>query len=103
MLEGIGRIERRSTNTRLLLHDADALVATLIDVLRDVRGVRRISAAGSLRRRRATIGDLDLLAAVDDSAAVIARLDGLPEVEKVLSAGTDKSSIVLRDGPRRST
>ena len=66
VLEGIGRIERRSTDTRLLLHDADALVATLIDALRDVRGVRRISAAGSLRRRRATIGDLDLLAAVDD-------------------------------------
>src|SRR5690606_5025495 len=37
---------------------------------------------------------------VDDAAAVIAVLDGLPEVEKVLSAGTDKSSIILRDGPR---
>jgi DNA polymerase (family X) len=100
VLEGIGRIERRSTNTRLLLHDADALVGTLLDALRDVRGVRRISAAGSLRRRRATIGDLDVLAAVDDPAAVIARLDGLPEVERVLSAGTDKSSIVLSEGPQ---
>jgi DNA polymerase (family 10) len=100
VLEGIGRIERRSANTRLLLHDADALVAGLVDALRDVRGVQRISAAGSLRRRRATIGDLDVLAAVDDPAAVIARLDALPEVEKVLSAGTDKSSIVLREGPR---
>ena len=100
VLEGIGRIERRSTDTRLLLHDADALVGALLDALRDVRGVRRISAAGSLRRRRATIGDLDVLAAVDDPAAVIARLDGLPEVEKVLSAGTDKSSIVLSEGPQ---
>lgn len=100
VLEGIGRIERRSADTRLLLHDADALLAGLLDTLLDVRGVLRISPAGSLRRRRATIGDLDLLAAVDDSEAVIARLDGLPEVEKVLSAGTDKSSIVMRDGPR---
>jgi DNA polymerase (family X) len=100
VLEGIGRIERRSSNTRLLLHDADALVAGLIESLRDVRGVRRISAAGSLRRRRTTIGDLDILAAVDDPAALIARLDALPEVERVLSAGTDKSSIVLRDGPQ---
>jgi DNA polymerase (family 10) len=98
VLEGIGRIERRST--RLLLHDADALVAGLIDGLRDVRGVRRISAAGSLRRRRTTIGDLDILAAVDDPASLIARLDSLPEVETVLSAGTDKSSIILRDGPQ---
>ena len=98
ILEGIARIARRST--RLLIHDADELIADLVARLRDVRGVRRIEVAGSLRRRRPTIGDLDLLAAVDDAAAVIARLDGLPEVEKVLSAGTDKSSIVLTEGPR---
>ena len=98
VLDGISRIERR--NTRLLVHDADALVAGLIDSLRDVRGVRRIEPAGSLRRRRTTIGDLDLLAAVDDPAAMIVALDGLAEVENVLSAGTDKSSIILRDGPQ---
>ncbi|MGI8999914.1 MAG: DNA polymerase/3'-5' exonuclease PolX [Candidatus Limnocylindria bacterium] len=98
ILEGIARIERRST--RLLIHDADALIADLLARLRDVRGVHRIEVAGSLRRRRPTIGDLDLLAAVDDPQALIAALDGLPEVEKVLSAGTDKSSIVLRDGPQ---
>ena len=98
ILEGISRIERRST--RLLIHDADALIADLVARLRDVRGVHRIEVAGSLRRRQPTIGDLDLLAAVDDPQALIAALDGLPEVEKVLSAGTDKSSIVLRDGPQ---
>ncbi len=98
ILEGIERIGR--TSTRLLIHDADTLIADLLARLRDVRGVRRIEPAGSLRRRQPTIGDLDLLAAVDDPEAVINALDGLPEVEKVLSAGTDKSSIVLRDGPQ---
>jgi DNA polymerase (family X) len=98
VLEAIGRIERQGS--RQLIHDADALVAGLVARLRDVRGVHRIEPAGSLRRRRPTIGDLDLLAAVDDPAAVIAVLDGLPEVEKVISAGTDKSSIILREGPR---
>jgi DNA polymerase (family 10) len=100
VLEALERMERRSADARLLIHDADALVADLVARLRDVPGVRRLEHAGSLRRRRPTIGDLDLLAAVDDPAAVIARLDGLPEVEKVVSAGTDKSSIILRDGPR---
>jgi len=100
ILEGIARIARRSENTRLLIHDADALIADLVVRLRGVNGVQRIEPAGSLRRRRPTIGDLDLLAAVDDPVALIARLDGLPEVERVLSAGTDKSSIVLRDGPQ---
>jgi DNA polymerase (family 10) len=86
ILEALGRIERQGS--RQLIHDADALVSGLVERLREVRGVHRIEPAGSLRRRRPTIGDLDLLAAV------------LPEVEKVLSAGTDKSSIILRDGPR---
>ena len=98
ILEGIARIESRSS--RLLIHDADTLIADLVARLRDVRGVHRIEVAGSLRRRRPTIGDLDLLAAVDDPGALIATLDGLPEVEKILSAGIDKSSILLRDGPQ---
>jgi DNA polymerase (family 10) len=98
VLAGIARIEQRST--RLLLHDADDLVSGLIARLRDTPGVVQLEAAGSLRRRRATIGDLDLLAAVDDPAAVISALDALPDVDHVVSAGTDKSSIVLRDGPQ---
>ncbi|MGI8658493.1 MAG: DNA polymerase/3'-5' exonuclease PolX [Candidatus Limnocylindria bacterium] len=98
ILDGIGRLERRSS--RMLIHDADAMMAGLIARLRDARGVHRIEVAGSLRRRRPTIGDLDLLAAVDDPAAVIAALDGLSEVERVVAAGTDKSSIILGDGPR---
>ena len=89
-----------SRGTRLLLHDADALMAGLVERLREVRGVRAIEPAGSLRRRKATIGDLDLLAATDDPARLIAALDRLIGVESVLSAGTDKSSIVLVDGPQ---
>jgi DNA polymerase (family X) len=98
VLEGIGRIERRYE--RMLIHDADAMVAEIVGVLADVPGVRRIEPAGSLRRRRPTIGDLDLLAAVDDPGALITVLDGLPGVDRVLSAGVDKSSIVLADGPQ---
>jgi DNA polymerase (family X) len=98
ILEGIERIDQRST--RLLIHDADELVAGLLARLREVPGVRRIEAAGSLRRRRATIGDLDLLAASDGPAALIAALDALRQVDRILFAGADKSSIVLRDGPQ---
>ncbi len=98
VLEGIARLDR--TGQRLLLHEADALTADLLDRLRTVPGVIRIEPAGSLRRRRATIGDLDLLAATDDPASLIGALDGLPEVDRVIAAGTDKSSILLRAGPR---
>jgi DNA polymerase (family X) len=98
VLAGIARMER--TGSRLVVHEADRLVADLLERLRRVPGVVRIEPAGSLRRRRATIGDLDLLAATTDPAALIAALDGLNEVDRILSAGTDKSSIILAAGPR---
>ncbi len=98
ILEAITRIEQKSR--RLLLHDADELMASLVASLRDVRGVVRIEPAGSLRRRRETIGDLDLLAATEEPAELIRALDALREVRHVVSAGTDKSSIVLADGPQ---
>jgi DNA polymerase (family 10) len=93
ILAGIARLEQKVT--RVLIHEADEMIAGLIAHLRDVPGVARIEPAGSLRRRRATIGDLDLLAATDDPQTLIATLDGLTEVGRILSAGTDKSSIVL--------
>jgi DNA polymerase (family 10) len=96
ILAGIAHMERKVT--RVVLHEADALIAELIAALRDVPGVVRIEPAGSLRRRRATIGDLDLLAATDEPGALIAKLDALRQVDRILSAGTDKSSIVLAAG-----
>jgi DNA polymerase (family 10) len=98
ILAGIARLER--AGTRLLIHEADALIAGLLDALRDVKGVVRIEPAGSLRRRRATIGDLDLLAATSRPDDLVRALDTLPQVERVLAAGVDKSSIVLEGGPR---
>ncbi len=98
ILKGIDRLER--PRRRLLLHDADALVGPLLDQLRALPAVQRLEPAGSLRRRRTTIGDLDLLVATDDPQAVVATFDRLSHVERVLGAGTDKSSVLLRDGPR---
>jgi DNA polymerase (family X) len=96
ILAGIARLEQKVT--RVLLHEADEMIGGLLTRLRDVPGVVRIEPAGSLRRRRATIGDLDLLAATDSPQDLIATLDGLTEVDRILSAGTDKSSIVLAAG-----
>jgi DNA polymerase (family 10) len=98
VLEAITRIEQKSR--RMLLHDADELMGRLIGHLGVVRGVVRIEPAGSMRRRRESIGDLDLLAATDDPAELIRALDALKDVRHVVSAGTDKSSIVLADGPQ---
>jgi DNA polymerase (family 10) len=98
ILAGIAHLERKIS--RVVLHEADEMIAGLLEPLRGVRGVRQIEPAGSLRRRKPTIGDLDLLAATDDPAALISVLDGLTEVDRVLAAGVDKSSIVTRAGLR---
>lgn len=100
ILEGIRRLE--TTSDRLLIHEADHLAAELIEGLRRVPGVRHLEAAGSLRRREATIGDLDLLAACDEPVELVAAFERLPAANRVIAAGTDKASITLAsDGNRQ--
>lgn len=98
ILDGIAALESRET--RMLLGTAEHLVSQLIAELADAPGVRRIVAAGSFRRRRETIGDLDLLAETDDPAALIARFTTLPSVETVVNAGTQKAAVRLLRGPQ---
>ena len=95
---GLEALERRST--RMTLGTAERIAAGVIALLEDVPGVRSIVPAGSFRRRRETIGDLDLLVETDDPAAVIARFTSLPAVESVVNAGTHKASIRLVGGPQ---
>jgi len=98
ILAGIAALERRPG--RMLLDRAAAYVERLEAALADAPGLRALVPAGSFRRRVETIGDLDLLAETTDPAAVVARLTGLPEVERVLGAGSHKASVALRDGPQ---
>jgi DNA polymerase (family 10) len=99
ILAGIAHMERKIS--RVLLHEADEMIAGLLTHLREVPGVVHIEPAGSLRRRKPTIGDLDLLAATENPAALIATLDGLTDVDRVLAAGVDKSSILLANSGLR--
>ncbi len=66
--------------------------------LRTTPGVDKVYAAGSLRRMRDTVGDLDILVTARDSAAVIQRFTHYEEVNTVLASGDTRSSIVLRCG-----
>ena len=98
VLAGIEHLETRQS--RLLLDRADAIVDGLLAALRDVPGVRRLEAAGSFRRRRETIGDLDILAETDDALALVERFVSLPDVERVLGSGSHKAAVQLRGGPQ---
>ncbi len=98
ILEGIAQLESRPQ--RLLLDRAQQLSDELVAQLSDTPGVRRIVQAGSLRRRRETVGDLDLLVETDDAASIVERFTGLAGVDHVLGAGGAKASIRLLHGPQ---
>ena len=73
---------------------ADALLAELTQV----PGVQQAVAAGSLRRMRETVGDLDLLVTARRGSPVMDRFAGSPDVAQVLSKGPTRASVVLRNG-----
>ncbi|HEX5466474.1 MAG TPA: DNA polymerase/3'-5' exonuclease PolX [Candidatus Limnocylindrales bacterium] len=98
ILEGIEALGRRSG--RLRLGQAAEHLGQVVEALRDAPGLQSLVPAGSFRRRRETIGDLDLLAETDRPKEVIARLVGLPGVARVIGQGAHKASVELRDGPQ---
>ena len=70
----------------------------LVAALREEPGCRAAEIAGSLRRRKEVIGDVDLVAAADDPAPLLRRFAEHPGVEDVIALGEAKASVVLHDG-----
>ena len=70
----------------------------LIEYLKDVPGVKRLDAAGSFRRRRETIGDLDILAICGKNCKVMDRFTRYGDIAEVLAKGETKSSARLKGG-----
>ncbi len=82
-------------NERVPIGQALPIALRLRDELRLVPGVSRLDYAGSLRRGKETIGDLDFLAATSDPAALREAFVGRPEVQQVLAKGDTKCSVRL--------
>jgi DNA polymerase (family 10) len=70
----------------------------LVAHLKQARDVREVVVAGSFRRMRETVGDLDILATARSSAAVMERFAGYEEVAEVLSRGDTRATVVLKCG-----
>ncbi|MEU8923261.1 DNA polymerase/3'-5' exonuclease PolX [Kitasatospora sp. NPDC048545] len=91
ILHGIELIRR--SGGRTLLDTATELAEQLVAALSAVPGCTRCAYAGSLRRMRETVGDIDVLATAEDSAPLMAALTGLPYVAEVIGSGTTKTSV----------
>jgi len=96
ILEGIRLLKRHQG--QFLFSDAMAEAEKLIAALRPLRDVIRISIAGSLRRRKEIVKDIDLLISSAAPADVMARFVALPQVAEIIARGETKSSVRLAEG-----
>lgn len=83
---------------RMPLGTALPLAERLLESVRQVPHVEASELAGSIRRRRETIGDIDLLVQSKDSAAALREITHLPAVRHVLAVGDTKATLVLENG-----
>lgn len=99
ILKGIGTFQKGQE--RMLLGYALPIAAEIEQRLGKLRETIQVSIAGSTRRRKETIGDVDILASCKGSAAaakIMAFFTNMPEVARILAKGETKASIVLKTG-----
>lgn len=107
-LEGFGekteelikqRIERYSgAEQRIKLIIAQDIATPLLEYLKNSKGVKQITIAGSYRRRKETVGDLDILVSARQDSTVMDRFVDYDEVEEVIAHGKTRSTVRLRSG-----
>ena len=88
----------RKGKERLALGVAYPIAQSIVAELKDLPAVLRIDVAGSLRRMRETIGDIDILAASCEPVPVMERFTTLAQVKQVLARGKTKSSLIVEGG-----
>ena len=73
-------------------------VESLLDFIKKVSGVNTVKVAGSYRRSRETVGDLDILVTAHKNSPVMRRFLEYDAIDSVLARGTTKASVILRSG-----
>ena len=96
ILQGIEFLKR--TKGRFLLGEILPAVSEILENLKKLKEVQRISPAGSVRRMKETIGDVDILAAASNPKKVINYFTSLPGIVKIWGQGPTKASIRLQQG-----
>ncbi|OGA02201.1 MAG: DNA polymerase III [Betaproteobacteria bacterium RIFCSPLOWO2_02_FULL_62_17] len=89
---------RRTKVRRFKLATAAQYAGAFAEHLRSARGVGQVVLAGSMRRMRDTVGDIDILVTAADSSDVTERFVSYGEVRQVLSRGPTRASVTLRSG-----
>jgi DNA polymerase (family 10) len=88
----------RRKDQRIPIGEALPIVDEVFKALRTIPGVKNLTAAGSLRRFRETVGDIDLMGTADNPEEVINAFVSLPQIREVLAQGPTKASAILPGG-----
>jgi DNA polymerase (family 10) len=88
----------QASKQRMLLGEALPRAEKLLEDIRKIEGVKRADLAGSLRRRRETIGDLDILIISDNSARALREFSRLPVVQQVIALGDTRATVIIDGG-----
>lgn len=96
ILEGLALV--RAGQARMLLGRVLPLAEEFARAIGGLPGVSRVEVAGSARRRKETVGDLDLLVIAEEGAATMAGIAALPQVADVLELGSTRASFRHREG-----
>ncbi len=96
IIKGIQLLKGRKE--RIPLHEALTIAEGIIKVLKELKEVNKISYCGSLRRRKETIGDVDILVTSSNPSRVMEVFTSLPQVREVLVKGETKSSCLIGEG-----
>lgn len=83
---------------RILLYEALPLTERVVEELKKAAAVKKVSSAGSLRRLKETVGDIDILVASESPRQVMEGFVSLPGVRQVLAKGETKSSVIMASG-----
>lgn len=96
ILEEIKKIKEKYN--RMKISTAEQKALPIVEYLRENRSIQDIEIAGSYRRRKETIGDLDILVTCEDSISVMTHFVNYFDIDEVLSKGDTRSSIILKSG-----
>ncbi len=88
----------RKGGERILLSQALFLAKPIMEELKECPGIKDVDLAGSIRRKKETIKDIDILCTAKKSDAVMNKFVSLPQVKEILAQGETKSSVILDEG-----
>jgi DNA polymerase (family 10) len=90
--------QKKKGEKRIKLAEVEEIAHSLVDHLKQDKKVKAVIIAGSYRRRKETVGDLDILSTCKRGSKVMERFTQYEDVDKVVSQGKTRATVILRSG-----